>query len=277
VHRGGKLKEKTQLSKLDKADADSERVKSIKPQVVLKLIDTFKMDQVLIFCRTNLDCDLMEQFLRKSGGGGMTDKYTCRVLAGMRSVQERRKSLEEFKEGEVRILVATDVAARGIDIKELPFVINVTTPDKPETYVHRIGRVGRAERMGLAISIVSTVKEKVWFCRNKQKPPVSDTRLFNEGGNCIWYDEPKLVQDIERLMKDNKVSMAKLKWPGLQIPADIAEAVTTGKYGRVSSGGSMHPATEKRMKILADNVSELVITEFALQSEYWKFKDRFKK
>ena len=68
-----------------------------------------------------------------------------------------------MQEGEVRFLICTDVAARGIDITGIPFVVNVTLPDDKQNYVHRIGRVGRAERMGLAISLVSKVKEKASF------------------------------------------------------------------------------------------------------------------
>lgn len=69
--------------------------------------------------------------------------------------------LPRSQEGEVRFLICTDVAARGIDISGIPFVVNVTLPDEKQNYVHRIGRVGRADRMGLAISLVSKVKEKV--------------------------------------------------------------------------------------------------------------------
>ncbi len=61
----------------------------------------------------------------------------------------------------MKFLICTDVAARGLDVKELPFVINMTLPDEKSNYVHRIGRVGRAERMGLAISLVAMVQEKV--------------------------------------------------------------------------------------------------------------------
>ncbi len=98
---------------------------------------------------------------------------------------------------------STDVAARGLDIKGLPYVINATLPDRPEDYIHRIGRVGRADCLGLAISIVSTVREKVWYCQKKGYKPwldpgKGDTLLNGEGGHAVWYDEPALLADIEK-------------------------------------------------------------------------------
>lgn len=183
VHRHGSLGKTTDWESLDHRETASERIKLAKPKVLLDLLERFSMEQVLVFCRTNLDCDLMEKFLNKAGGSGPTSKYTCRVLAGMRSMEEREKAISDFKGGEVRILIATDVAARGIDIQELPFVVNMTLPEKcPETYVHRIGRVGRAERIGLGVSLVSTVDERVWFCQKSKKPPCDDTRDYSKGG-----------------------------------------------------------------------------------------------
>merc|ERR1719346_798979 len=102
---------------------------------------------------------------------GKENPYSCVVLAGMRNQDERRSNLEAFKEGDVRFLICTDVAARGIDIAGLPFVIQMTLSDDIENYVHRIGRCGRAERLGLCISMVATEREKVWYFKNKQKNP----------------------------------------------------------------------------------------------------------
>ena len=93
-----------------------------------------------------------------------------------------------------------DVAARGIDITGLPFVINFTLPDKDENYIHRIGRVGRAGKMGLAISLVGTEKEKVWYhanCKNRGRG-CFNTALISKRGCCIWYDEPSLFKDVEK-------------------------------------------------------------------------------
>jgi ATP-dependent RNA helicase DDX1 len=128
----------------------------------------------MIFCRTNLDCQNLSKFLQQqssasssaststSTGGGslLVSKYSHRILGGLLSMEERRKNLQLFKEGEVRLLLCTDVASRGIDIDSLPYVINMTLPDEIDDYVHRIGRVGRSDRMGLAISIVSAESDQ---------------------------------------------------------------------------------------------------------------------
>jgi len=112
---------------------------------------------------------------------------------------ERKANLESFKKGEAKFLICTDVAARGIDIAGLPYVINVTLPDEKSNYLHRIGRVGRAERMGLAISLVSTVPEKVWYhnCPSKGKS-CNDTRLKEKGGCTIWYNEMGVRQWLKQ-------------------------------------------------------------------------------
>jgi ATP-dependent RNA helicase DDX1 len=145
-------------------------IKCLKLLKLVQLMDSLKMSQCMIFCRTNLDCDNLEKFLVAQGGGkrfagrvekGTENPYSCCVLAGMRSMEERRRNLQYFKDGDVRFLICTDVAARGLDIKNLPFVINLTLPDVAENYIHRIGRVGRADSIGLAVSFVAVEKEKV--------------------------------------------------------------------------------------------------------------------
>jgi len=208
----------------------SEKIKIVKPKMVVKLADSFQMSQCLVFCRTNVDCNNLEDYLNRLGGckgyggkmeTGKENPYSCVVLAGMRNQDERRSNLESFKEGDVRFLICTDVAARGIDIQGLPFVIQTTLPDDIENYIHRIGRCGRAERMGFAISIVATEKEKVWYhkCPSKGKncqPWPGNTKLtipfgndgklrqrddanwiIDEGGCTIWYDEPDLIKKVE--------------------------------------------------------------------------------
>jgi len=196
-----------EVHKNDKVDVNnnspeshSEAIKRLKPLKLKELLDALDCSQCLIFCRTNLDCDNLEAYLTALGGGrgfrgkvekGVENPYSCVVMAGMRGNDERRENLQAFKDGDVRFLVCTDVAARGIDIKGLPYCINLCLPDKDEDYLHRVGRVGRADHMGLAISLVATQKEKVWYYDKKKwaKKELS-TKLADQGGCCIWYDEP---------------------------------------------------------------------------------------
>ncbi|KAJ1528368.1 hypothetical protein ONE63_006786 [Megalurothrips usitatus] len=184
------------------AETLSEAVKMLKGEYCVKAINEHKMDKALIFCRTKLDCDNLEKYFNQLGGGpnNPSNPYSCVCLHGDRKPQERKENLETFKKGRVKFLICTDVAARGIDINGLPFMINVTLPDEKSNYVHRIGRVGRAERMGLAISLVSSLPEKVWFhgewCPSRGRN-CFNTRLTSEGGCCIWYNELQYLADIE--------------------------------------------------------------------------------
>jgi ATP-dependent RNA helicase DDX1 len=272
VHRKGKLDEAISFDGLTNDEVCSEKVKQIKMRAVVEMIDLFDMDQVLIFCRTNIDCDLTEKYLRslsKTGGKGMAEKYGCAVLAGMRSMQERKESLEKFKDGSVRILLATDVAARGLDVKELPYVLNMTLPDTPETYVHRSGRVGRSNRAGLAISFVSSVKERVWFCQKGQKPPTRDTRDYSQGGNCIWYDEPQCFKNITSMLKTNNVEGTRDVYPITSLPADIQRIVDNKGFGDFANESSIDPSMEAKLKVLTNHVKEVEATESALQVRYW--------
>lgn len=103
--------------------------------------------QTLVFSRTKHGADKVVRFLDSYG-------FNSAALHGNKSQNARTKALAGFKSGEIKVLVATDIASRGIDIKELPAVINFDLPNVPEDYVHRIGRTGRAGATGLAISLV---------------------------------------------------------------------------------------------------------------------------
>ncbi|MEI6738544.1 MAG: helicase-related protein, partial [Pseudomonadota bacterium] len=119
-----------------------------KHALLAHLVKTRDMHQVLIFTRMKRDADKLARQLIRDG-------LSATAIHGDRSQSERTQALEEFKTGKVKLLVATDVAARGIDIDQLPFVINYEIPNTPEDYVHRIGRTGRAGTPGEAISLVS--------------------------------------------------------------------------------------------------------------------------
>lgn len=198
----------------------SEAVKILKGEYVVRAIQQQNMDQGIIFCRTKLDCDNLEAYLNHLGkeSRGKANPFSCVCLHGDRKPQERKGNLELFKKGGVKFLICTDVAARGIDITGVPFVINVTLPDEKSNYVHRIGRVGRAERMGLAISLVAAIPEKVWYhsnCSSKGRN-CFNTNLTDRGGCCIWYNEPQYLSDIEDHLN---VTIQQVE-PDLKIPAD---------------------------------------------------------
>ena len=119
-----------------------------KRQLLVHLVKSRDLKQVLVFTGTKLGCNRLANELNKAG-------IHADAIHGDKSQQERIKALDAFKAGTMRVLVATDVAARGIDIEALPFVVNYDLPHNPEDYVHRIGRTGRAGASGEAISLVS--------------------------------------------------------------------------------------------------------------------------
>ncbi|EFA80417.1 putative RNA helicase [Heterostelium album PN500] len=186
-------------TKLKTDEQKSQAVKLLKPSLLVKCIRAFKMDQALIFARTRLDCDNLHRYLIEVGGGksALENEFSSVCLHGDKGTALRKENLEKFKSGEVKYLICTDVASRGIDVQGLPFVINYTLPDTFEDYIHRVGRVGRADRIGLAISIVSPYQEKVWFhtCRDKGRG-CYNTKLTQDGGCSVWYDEPELFKPI---------------------------------------------------------------------------------
>jgi len=123
-----------------------------KKALLAHIIETKQWSQVLVFCRTKFGANHVADFLNKQG-------ITAMALHGNKSQTARTQALSGFKTGDIRVLVATDIAARGIDIDELPHVVNYEIPNISEDYVHRIGRTGRAGASGEAISLVSLDEE----------------------------------------------------------------------------------------------------------------------
>lgn len=149
------------------ADAVTQAVyeveKSRKREMLSFLIGKGNWNQVLVFARTRYGADKLTEEL-------LYDGIKAAAIHSNKSQSIRTRTLAEFKRGEFRVLVATDVAARGLDIERLPYVVNYDLPQVPEDYVHRIGRTGRAGENGVALSLVS-------------------------------HEEQSLLQAIERLLK----------------------------------------------------------------------------
>jgi ATP-dependent RNA helicase RhlE len=121
--------------------------RDMKKDLLAHLIKSNDWDQVLVFTRMKSGANKLVEFLLKEGISAM-------AIHGNKSQSARTKALAEFKTGDLTVLVATDIAARGIDIDMLPHVVNFELPNVPEDYVHRIGRTGRAGAQGEAISLV---------------------------------------------------------------------------------------------------------------------------
>lgn len=120
-----------------------------KEKLLASLLDDAAISRSLVFTRTKHGANKLVEKLTKKG-------ITAAAIHGNKSQNARQKALEDFKLYSLRVLVATDIASRGIDIDELPHVVNFDLPDIPETYVHRIGRTGRGGKSGTAVTFCST-------------------------------------------------------------------------------------------------------------------------
>lgn len=159
--------------------------KSTKKNLLLDLIRQLNIDQALIFTRTKHGADRLSRDLNKQ-------HIKSSSIHGDKQQSQRQKSLSQFKSGGLQVLVATDLAARGIDIDKLNYVVNFDIPNESETYVHRIGRVGRAGEIGTAISICEP-------------------------------EENEYIKDIEKLIRKKIPVQVNSKFPQTEKPMTKAE------------------------------------------------------
>ncbi|HEX2531072.1 MAG TPA: DEAD/DEAH box helicase [Burkholderiaceae bacterium] len=175
-----------------------------KRDLLIKLIDNHGWHQVLVFTRTKHGANALAEKLDKAG-------IRSAAIHGNKSQGARTRALADFKSLKLHVLVATDIAARGIDIDQLPYVVNYELPNVPEDYVHRIGRTGRAGSSGQAVSLV-----------------------------CV--DEHRLLRDIERLLK-REIEVRTM--PGFEPdPAIKAEPIENGRNSRAPRGSA--PASRRK-------------------------------
>ena len=156
-----------------------------KRELLSHLIGTGDWRQVLVFTRTKHGANRLAEQLARDG-------ITSAAIHGNKSQSARTRALADFKSGKVRVLVATDIAARGLDIDRLPHVVNYELPNVPEDYVHRIGRTGRAGEEGAALSLVSSAERKLLADIQrllKRELPVEQVPGFEPSGK----EEPLLA------------------------------------------------------------------------------------
>ena len=167
--------ENTTAEKVNQKIYHVDKVK--KAHIIIKMISDGDWQQTLVFTRTKHGANKLCEKMQKAG-------ITAAAIHGNKTQGARTKALAGFKAGEIRVLVATDIAARGIDIPLLPHVVNFELPNVPEDYVHRIGRTGRAGANGIAISLVS--HDEAVYLRDiekllKQKIPTGVIEGFEQG------------------------------------------------------------------------------------------------
>ena len=153
--------------------------RSEKAEVMAHLLDMGGYERVIAFCNTKNMTDRLAGLLDMRG-------ISCAAIHGDIPQAVREKTLQKFREGKIRVLVATDVAARGLDIDDVDAVFNYDVPDENEYYIHRIGRTGRAKRHGVAFSLVSSVTESIRLDDIK-KATGSQIRAvhFNDHGDLV--------------------------------------------------------------------------------------------
>lgn len=185
-----------------------------KKQLLAHIINEHNWSQVLVFTRTKFGANHVAEFLEKNG-------VTAMALHGNKSQSARTQALAGFKSGDIRALVATDIAARGIDIDDLPHVVNYEVPNVSEDYVHRIGRTGRAGREGAAVSLV-----------------------------CL--DEEGFMQEIERFTKQ-QIPVQVIDGFGPD-EGEIAEPIAMGR--QTLWGGAGRPPSRDVMAAAAKNARQ---------------------
>ena len=158
--------------------------KGDKPNLLAHVILTEKAESTLVFSRTKHGADKIVRRLAK-------DKITAEAIHGNKSQNQRQKALGNFKDGKTKVLIATDIAARGIDVSELSLVVNYDLPNVPETYVHRIGRTGRAKASGIALS----------FCDVEERPYLRDIEKLINQKLPVISDHPHVDESKEEVGK----------------------------------------------------------------------------
>ncbi|MBM3393541.1 MAG: ATP-dependent helicase, partial [Betaproteobacteria bacterium] len=188
------------------------------------------VSQVLVFTSTRQMANRLERFLGQEG-------FSCAALHSDKSQQERIHALGEFKAGRVNVLVATDIAARGLDIEQLPLVINFELPPNAEDYIHRVGRTGRAGAEGEAISLVApSDAESLRDIEKLLKSPLSvsdQSDLYRQSPTKVApaavHDTAVLVASPPRLVRTPTASLVRPAARRAQVPALFLPPVTQTK------------------------------------------------
>ena len=230
--------------------------KNNKTKLLSHLIRELDVKNALVFTRTKHGANKVARDLAKAG-------ITAAAIHGNKSQTARQQALADFKAGKIQCLVATDIAARGLDIEELSHVFNYNLPEVPETYVHRIGRTGRAGREGVAVA----------FCDFGEKPLLKDIEKLMGRTVPVVEDHPYPMVVLEAPKKDKR---------GRIINEEDAEARAAAKERRRAQDAANKAAAEERKKKAGEAVLSAVSAVAAAVtgeggSQYGKKKKRRRK
>ncbi len=194
---------------------------SDKFKALCRLIDIEAFFYGLVFCKTKSDVDSVATHLQDRG-------YAAEAIHGDISQAQREKTLGKFKQQKINILIATDVAARGIDVNNLSHVINYSLPQNPESYVHRIGRTGRAGNEGIAITFITPSEyRRLMFIQRVAKTAIKKSKV-PEVQDIISAKKKKIYDDLNIIL-ENEIDSKYYNWAKKLIkennPTDILAAI----------------------------------------------------
>jgi len=257
---------------------------SDKFEALCRIIDIENNFYGLVFCRTKIDVDSVATHLIDRG-------YDAEAIHGDISQAQRERTLEKFKKQRSNILIATDVASRGIDVNNLTHVINYSLPQDPELYVHRIGRTGRAGNEGTAITFITPMEYKqLMFIQRFAKTDIKKSKVPSVK-DIIKAKEKKIYDNLTAILDKNKIDTKYYDLANKLLrdnsPAEILAAVLNycfeeelnpGIYGEIKEVGAkgkqidqqgkarLFVALGKKDKINAKKLVELVMSRVSIRS-----------
>ncbi|WP_295467364.1 DEAD/DEAH box helicase [uncultured Pseudomonas sp.] len=211
-----------------------------KRALLAHLITLGAWEQVLVFTRTKHGANRLAEYLNKHG-------LPAAPIHGNKSQNARTKALADFKSNDIRVLVATDIAARGLDIDQLPHVVNFELPNVEEDYVHRIGRTGRAGRSGEAISLVAPDEEKLLKAierLTKQSIPDGDMQGFDPAS--VPPEQPEVRAPREPRGKPQQNRQKKADKPARSEGQGQNQGQGQGKASNSEQSGAQQPQGERK-------------------------------
>jgi ATP-dependent RNA helicase RhlE len=187
MHQPEKIEVAPQGKTADRVEQKLYYVPAIqKRQMLSELLKDVSLNKVIVFTRTKHGANKVAEHLSRTG-------VVAEAIHGNKSQNARQRALDMFRTGKARVLVATDIAARGIDIDDISHVVNFELPNEPESYVHRIGRTARAGGQGIAIS----------FCDASERGFLRDIeRVIRMKIEAVAHDLPELTEEQRRQMEE---------------------------------------------------------------------------